>query len=184
MLRFCSKERRKPRAGSQAQFPKPGFLQKPTFAMFPFVVVTEDGARAQGTLAHMVSRRRRDPSFHMQRRQQRRARANKVSWVDIPTHLFHLPTIRTPFDSGKPWPSKLRGKYVAPTEREVLLQSPMLARAAIKGGASHLTATRLDLIGGLTELATDVTPTTPAVIQRSTCLFCVHQNFPNLAKSD
>jgi hypothetical protein len=33
MLRFCSKERRKPRAGSQAQFPTPGFLQNPTFAM-------------------------------------------------------------------------------------------------------------------------------------------------------
>jgi hypothetical protein len=35
MLRFCSKERRKPKAGSQAHFPKPGFLQKPTFAMWP-----------------------------------------------------------------------------------------------------------------------------------------------------
>ena len=53
----------------------------------------------------------------------------------------------------------------------------MLARAAIKGhgGASHLTATRLDLIGGLTELATDVTTTTPAMMQRATCPFCVAQ---------
>jgi hypothetical protein len=40
-LRFCSKERRKPRAGSQAQFPKPGFLQNPTFAML-VVLRTEE----------------------------------------------------------------------------------------------------------------------------------------------
>ena len=51
----------------------------------------------------------------------------------------------------------------------------MLARAAINGGASHLTATRLELIGGLTELATDVTTTTPAMMQRATCPFCVAQ---------
>jgi hypothetical protein len=68
---------------------------------FPFVVVTKDGARAQGTLAQMVRRRRRDPSFHVQRRQQRRERVHGVSWVHAPTHLFHLPTIRTPFDSDK-----------------------------------------------------------------------------------
>jgi hypothetical protein len=143
------------------------------FGDFPFVVVTEEGARAQGTLAQMISRRRRDPSFHMQRRQQRRARVHGVSWVDVPTQLFHLPAIRSPYDSGKPWPSKLRNKYDAPAEREALLQIPMLARAAINGGASHLTATRLDLIGGLTELATDVTTTTPAMMQRATCPFCV-----------
>jgi hypothetical protein len=142
---------------------------------FPFVVVTKDGARAQGTLAQMVSRRRRDPSFHTQRRQQRRERAHGVSWVNVPTQLFHLPTIRSPYDSTKPWPSRLRNKYDAPAEREALLQCPMLARAAINGGASHLTATRLDLIGGLTELATDVTPTTPAVMQRAVCPFCMAQ---------
>ena len=51
----------------------------------------------------------------------------------------------------------------------------MLARAAINGGASHLTATRLDLIGGLTELATDVTLTTPAMMQRAVCPFCMAQ---------
>ena len=114
---------------------------------FPFVVVTKDGARAQGTLAQMVRRRRRDPSFHVQRRQQRRERVHGVSWVHAPTHLFHLPTIRTPFDSDKTWPSKLRNKYDSPAERETLLQLPVLARAAINGGASHLTATRLDMIG-------------------------------------
>ena len=145
------------------------------FGDFPFVVVTKDGARAQGTLAQMVRRRRRDPSFHTQRRQQRRERAHGVSWVNVPTQLFHLPTIRSPYDSTKPWPSRLRNKYDAPAEREALLQLPMLARAAINGGASHLTATRLDMIGGLTELATDVTPTTPAVMQRATCPFCVAQ---------
>ncbi len=147
---------------------------------FPFVLVTKDGARAQGTLAQMVSRRRRDPSFHMQRRQQRRERAHGVSWVDIPTDLFHLPTIRTPFDSAKPWPSKLRSKYDAPAEREALLLRPMLARAAINGGGSHLTATRLDMTGGTIELATDVTTTTPAVMQRAICPFCVAQTEDSL----
>ncbi len=33
------------------------------FGDFPFVVVTDEGVRAQGTLAQMASRRRRDPSF-------------------------------------------------------------------------------------------------------------------------
>jgi hypothetical protein len=142
---------------------------------FPFVAVTSAGQRAYGTLAQRVERRRRDPSFHKQRRQQHRERVHGVSWVDTPTHLFHLPTGRTPYDSTRPWPSKLRNKYDSPAEREALLQLPVLARAAINGGASHLTATRLDMIGGLTELATDVTPTTPAVMQRATCPFCVAQ---------
>ena len=48
MLRFGSKERRKPKAGSQAHFPKPGFLQKPTFAMPPAVVNPWPGVRARG----------------------------------------------------------------------------------------------------------------------------------------
>ena len=95
--------------------------------------------------------------------------------MDIPTSLFYLSTKDTPYDSTKPWPSKLRNKYDAPADREALLQSPMLARAAVNGGASHLTATRLDVLGGLTELATAAALTTPASRQRSTCPFCVEQ---------
>ena len=147
---------------------------------FPFVVFTAAGPRAHGTLAQRVERRRKDPSFHKQRRQQHRERAHGVSWVDIPTHLFHLPTVRTPYDSTRPWPSKLRNKYDAPTEREALLLRPMLARAALNGGASHLTATRLDMIGGLTELAADLTLTTPIVMKRATCPFCEAQTEDSL----
>ncbi len=58
---------------------------------FPFVLVTKDGARAQGTLAQMVSRRRRDPSFHTQRRQRRRERAHGVS-----KNSTGLPAIASP----------------------------------------------------------------------------------------
>ena len=138
---------------------------------FPFVLSTEEGKRAHGTLAQRVGRRRRDPSFHMNRRQQHRERVHGVSWVDIPTSLFYLPTTNTPDDSTKPWPSKLRSKYDVPEDREALLKIPMLARAAINGGASHLTATRLDMLGGLTELATSAALNTPASRQRATCPF-------------
>ena len=142
---------------------------------FPFVLSTEEGKRAHGTLAQRVGRRRRDPSFHMNRRQQHRERVHGVSWVDIPTSLFYLPTTNTPYDSTKPWPSKLRNKYDVPEDREALLKIPMLARAAINGGASHLTATRLDMLGGLTELATAATLNAPASRQRATCPFCVEK---------
>ena len=142
---------------------------------FPFVLATEDGKRAHGTLAQRVGRRRREPSFHINRRQKRRERVHGVSWVNIPTSLFYLPTTNTPYDSTKPWPSRLRNKYDESAAREELLQSPMLARAAINGGASHLTATRLDMLGGLTELATAAAPTAPAQRQRATCPFCVKQ---------
>ena len=56
----------------------------------------------------------------------------------------------------------------------------MLARAALNGGASHLTATRLDMIGGLTELAADLTLTTPIVMKRATCPFCEAQTEDSL----
>jgi hypothetical protein len=139
---------------------------------FPFVLVTEAGKRAQGTLAQMVGRRRRDPSFHMQRQQTHRERPHGVSWVDLPTSLFYLPTTYTPYNSKKAWPSKLRSKYDVATDREALLQNTMLARAAINGGDSHLTAMRLDMLGGLTELATGMTSIAPDKRQRAACPFC------------
>ena len=147
---------------------------------FPFVLVTEDGRRAHGTLTQRVGRRRRDPSFHMNRRQKHRERVHGVSWVDIPTNLFYLPTTNTPYDSTKPWPSKLRNKFDAVSDREALLTSPLLARAAIHGGASHLTATRLDMLGGLTVLATAEVLSTATPQQRSTCPFCVKQSDDSL----
>ena len=51
---------------------------------FPFVLVTNAGQRVYGTLAQWVGRRRRDPSFHMLRRQTHRERVHGVSWVDVP----------------------------------------------------------------------------------------------------